>query len=48
MSLDGSPLVPFGWNARVEALLAERLDGLVPGRVAGVTRTTCRVVTPDR
>jgi ribosome biogenesis GTPase len=46
MRADGARLAPYGWNARVEALLADRLDGLVPGRVVGVTRSTCRVVTP--
>jgi ribosome biogenesis GTPase / thiamine phosphate phosphatase len=46
MSLDVAGLVPYGWNARVEALLVDRLDGLVPARVVRVTRTTCRVVTP--
>lgn len=43
---DVTGLVPFGWNARVEALLADRLDGLVPARVVRVTRSTCGVVTP--
>ena len=31
MSHDITGLVPYGWNARVEALLADGLDGLVPG-----------------
>ena len=38
MTADPRELAPYGWNARVEALLADRLDGLVPGRVVGVTR----------
>src|SRR3954465_5509092 len=46
MSVDVAGLAPHGWNPRVEALLADRLDGLVPARVVRVTRTTCRVVTP--
>jgi ribosome biogenesis GTPase len=46
MSVDVAGLVPYGWNPRVEALLADRLDGLMPARVVRVTRTTCRVVTP--
>jgi ribosome biogenesis GTPase len=42
MTGDRAALVPFGWNARVEALLA----GVArPGRVVGVTRSTCRVAT---
>jgi ribosome biogenesis GTPase len=47
MTADADALVPYGWNARVAALLADRLDGLVPARVVGVTRSTCRVATPD-
>ena len=39
-------LVPYGWNDRVAALLADRLDDLTPARVVGVTRTTCRVAIP--
>jgi ribosome biogenesis GTPase len=46
MTGDHAALVPFGWNARVEALLADRLGDLVPARVVGVTRSTCRIVTP--
>jgi ribosome biogenesis GTPase len=46
MSADVDALVPYGWNARVAALLADRLDGRTPARVVGVTRTTCRVATP--
>jgi ribosome biogenesis GTPase len=45
--MHAAALVPYGWNDRVRALLADRLDGLVPARVVGVTRSTCRVVTPD-
>jgi ribosome biogenesis GTPase len=45
-SADVHALDPYGWNARVETLLADRLDGLTPARVVGVTRTTCRVAMP--
>jgi ribosome biogenesis GTPase len=40
-------LVPFGWNARVDALLADHLEGRIPARVVRVERSACRVVTPD-
>ena len=43
-------LAPYGWNARVAALLEDALSAapaaVVPGRVVGVTRMTCRVATP--
>jgi ribosome biogenesis GTPase len=44
--MHAAALARYGWNARVDALLAGRLDGLFPGRVVGITRSTCRVVTP--
>lgn len=45
--LDPTSLVPFGWSARVHALLAEHLDGRLPGRVVRVERAACRVITPE-
>ena len=49
LDTDPAALVPYGWNARAEDLLAAILgadaDGLVPGRVVHVERIACRVVT---
>ncbi len=49
MSDDRAALVPYGWSARVEALLGPLVDAepdrLVAGRVVRVERIACRVVT---
>jgi len=42
---DHAALVPYGWSDRVGALLADHLDGCIPGRVIRVERIAARVIT---
>lgn len=41
-------LAPYGWSARVHALLADAIaTGSTPARVVRPERAACRIVTPD-